>query len=51
MRDLVPGDIIKVEAGDYVPADARLENVAGVVRMALTGESLPTERTHRRWCE
>jgi Ca2+-transporting ATPase len=45
-RDLVPGDRIEVEAGDYVPADARLLR-AFSLRMqeaALTGESVPAEK-------
>lgn len=45
-KDLVPGDIIKVEAGDYVPSDARLwrSNSLKCEESALTGESLPTEK-------
>jgi Ca2+-transporting ATPase len=40
-RELVPGDLIHLEAGDYVPADARLWDAArfGVQEAALTGES------------
>lgn len=39
--ELVPGDIIYLEAGDIVPADARLMEVhnLGVSEAALTGES------------
>ena len=39
--ELVPGDVIYLEAGDMVPADCRLaeENNLGVMEAALTGES------------
>ncbi len=40
-EQLVPGDLIRLEAGDRVPADARLMEVAefGVREAALTGEA------------
>jgi len=44
-RSLVPGDVIQLEEGDRVPADARL--VAGRLQIdasALTGESVPIVR-------
>ena len=47
VRELVPGDVIRLRLGDIVPADARL--LAGdpveVDQSALTGESLPV--THQ----
>ena len=45
-RALVPGDRIRLSAGDMVPADARLlsARTVHVVEAALTGESLPVEK-------
>jgi Mg2+-importing ATPase len=45
-RELVPGDIIRLVAGDLVPADARLLHAVylHVQQAALTGESLPVAK-------
>ena len=44
--ELVPGDIILLEAGDFVPADARLLRSVSLKseESALTGESVPSEK-------
>ncbi|MGH7251277.1 MAG: HAD-IC family P-type ATPase, partial [Nitrospiraceae bacterium] len=46
-RELVPGDLVLVEAGDHVPADARLVRVFALrtQEAALTGESTPVDKT------
>ncbi len=43
---LVPGDIILLEAGDFIPADARLLHSVSLKseESALTGESVPSEK-------
>ena len=43
---LVPGDVILLEAGDYVPADGRVLWEAGLQadEAAMTGESLPVHK-------
>ena len=47
--ELVPGDIIHLEAGDFVPADARLLESVSLKseESALTGESVPSEKDAR----
>lgn len=44
--ELVPGDIIRLEAGDFVPADARFLHSVSLKseESALTGESVPSEK-------
>jgi P-type Mg2+ transporter len=46
VRDIVPGDLLEIRAGDLVPADATMVTAAtiSVDEAALTGESLPVER-------
>jgi magnesium-transporting ATPase (P-type) len=43
---LVPGDVIRLQSGDRVPADARLVDTTElrVEESALTGESVPTDK-------
>jgi Mg2+-importing ATPase len=47
IAELVPGDVIRLNAGDLVPADARLLEVKDLHlrESVLTGESLPVEKT------
>ena len=48
LQELVPGDIIELEAGDNVPADSRLIYVTGnftTQEASLTGESVPVAKT------
>ena len=46
LKMLVPGDIIRLAAGDMVPADVRVLSAKDLFlnQAALTGESLPVER-------
>ena len=44
--ELVPGDLIRLQTGDRVPADVRLVDTTSlyIEEAALTGESVPTEK-------
>ncbi len=46
-REIVPGDVVRLAAGDLVPADARLLEARDLhlQEAAMTGESLPAEKT------
>ena len=46
-RDLVPGDVVVLRAGDRVPADTRLTQAVNLAvdEAALTGESEPAQKT------
>ena len=46
-RELVPGDVVELDTGDYVPADLRIINSINlkVQESALTGESVPVDKT------
>ena len=45
-RELVPGDIVILEAGNYIPADVRLLEAVNlrIEEAALTGESVPVQK-------
>src|SRR5215468_5857495 len=47
LQQIVPGDIVKLSAGDMVPGDARLISAKDlfIIQATLTGESLPVEKT------
>jgi len=48
-REVVPGDIIRISAGDLIPADAVLIDSGDlhIQESALTGESSPAEKSSR----
>ena len=49
MADVVPGDMLRLIAGDMIPADARIVEAKDLFinQAALTGESEPVEKTER----
>jgi P-type Mg2+ transporter len=50
LQQLVPGDIVKLSAGDMIPGDVRLLTSKDlfIIQATLTGESLPVEKTDVR---
>ena len=49
-KELVPGDIVTLETGDYVPADLRIFEAVNLKAQeaSLTGESVPVEKTSNK---
>jgi Mg2+-importing ATPase len=50
LRQLVPGDIVKLSAGDMIPGDVRVLTSKDlfIIQATLTGESLPVEKFDAR---
>jgi Mg2+-importing ATPase len=50
LREIVPGDVVKLSAGDMIPGDVRLISAKDLflTQATLTGESLPVEKTDAR---
>jgi Mg2+-importing ATPase len=50
LKELVPGDVVKLSAGDMIPGDVRLLTAKDlfIIQATLTGESLPVEKTDAR---
>lgn len=47
LQQLVPGDVVRLSAGDMIPGDVRLISAKDlfIIQATLTGESLPVEKT------
>jgi Mg2+-importing ATPase len=50
LKELVPGDVVKLSAGDMIPGDVRLLSAKDlfIIQATLTGESLPVEKSDAR---
>ena len=50
LHQLVPGDMVKLSAGDMIPGDVRLIAAKDlfIIQATLTGESMPVEKTDAR---
>ena len=50
VEELVPGDVVLIEAGDYIPADVRIVESVNlkVEESSLTGESVPVDKVCNR---
>ncbi|MGH7992464.1 MAG: magnesium-translocating P-type ATPase [Limisphaerales bacterium] len=50
LQQLVPGDVVKLSAGDMIPGDVRLVSAKDlfIIQATLTGESLPVEKSDVR---
>ena len=50
LKEIVPGDVVKLSAGDMIPADLRVLTSKDlfVIQASLTGESLPIEKFDAR---
>ena len=53
LESLVPGDVVRLSAGDIVPADLRLIEAKDLFinQSALTGEAMPAEKFAQAWSE
>ncbi|MCY0851939.1 MAG: plasma-membrane proton-efflux P-type ATPase [Thermoplasma acidophilum] len=47
-REIVPGDVVRIRAGDFVPADLKVVETSDmeVDQSALTGESMPVRKSN-----